>query len=270
MKKKKKRKDKKIIYIIIAIILLLNISFFSIKIKKGLNPVESIIKDGGLFIQSLIVRPFQKKDIDKMANENIISENQTLIAQNDALKEQLQELKEVLELNTILTDMKSINATTINRNIDYWYQTITIDKGEKNGIKLKMPVITNDGLIGFISHTSNFYSTVQLLTVEQLKQKISVKIKVGDNYIYGLLTSYNSNNGTFLVDGISSNAEIPIDAQVTTSGIGEMVPAGIVVGYVKKITSDNFDLARIVEVESKVNFDKIYYVSVLERTSDDL
>ena len=52
---------------------------------------------------------------------------------------------------------------------------------------------------------------------------------------------------------------------VTTSGLGENIPAGIIVGYVKGVTSDNFDLARVVEVESKVNFDALSYVIVLKR-----
>ena len=35
--------------------------------------------------------------------------------------------------------------------------------------------------------------------------------------------------------------------------------------YVKGVTSDNFDLARVVEVESKVNFDALSYVTILKR-----
>ena len=92
-----------------------------------------------------------------------------------------------------------------------------------------------------------------------------MKIEVGEHYIYGLLSGYNYDNKTLKVEGIAENTGIPEGSLVTTSGLGENIPAGIVIGYVKRVTSDNFDLARVVEVESKVNFDALSYVTILKR-----
>ena len=46
-----------------------------------------------------------------------------------------QELKDTLELNKTLTEYNPINATILSRNKSYWYNTITIDKGKKDGIE---------------------------------------------------------------------------------------------------------------------------------------
>ena len=62
------------------------------------------------------------------------------------------------------------------RNIDYWYDEITIDKGSKSGITKGMAVVNNSGLLGQITSVSNYYSTVKLLANENMSDKISVKI----------------------------------------------------------------------------------------------
>ena len=174
-------------------------------------------------------------------------------------------MKELLELNKTLEENSSISATVINRNIGYWHNTLTIDKGEVDGIKEDMPVIVNNGLIGKIIKTTYFSSTVKLLTTEDINNKISVRIQNGNNFLYGLLTSYNPKNNTFVVEGIDTNKEISIGDVVTTTGLGDIFPSGILIGTVSNITTDSFDLAKTLEVTSKVDFNDISFVTVLKR-----
>lgn len=270
---KKKSKQNKVVTIIVIIlvgILLFGVSYIVVRKKKSLNPIESFIKDGGLFIQKILLKPFQlwesklgDQEIQKLKEKASASE--ALKVKNDELEYQILELKKTLELNTVLSDRLYLNATVINRNMDYWYQTVTIDKGKHNGIKEGMPVVVSEGVIGMIGKVSNFNSTVQLLTAEQLPHKISVKIEVNKRNIYGLLTGYDYKRKLFQVEGIAENTEIPVGSVVTTTGLGEEMPAGLIIGYVKNITTDNFDLAKLVEVESKVNFDALHYITVLKR-----
>ena len=53
---------------------------------------------------------------------------------------------------------------------------------------------------------------------------------------------------------------------VTTTGMGDIFPSGILIGTVKRVSTDNFDLARTVEVEPYVDFDDINYVTILKRS----
>ena len=129
-----------------------------------------------------------------------------------------------------------------------------------------MAVINNDGLIGIVTKTSKLNSTVKLLTTTDTNSKISVKIKVDeDNYIFGLLVGYDKDKKSFIIEGIAENTEIPISSMVTTTGLGNNFPSGILIGRVDKITKDNFDLARTVLVKSSVDFDNINYVTVLKK-----
>ena len=49
--------------------------------------------------------------------------------------------------------------------------------------------------------------------------------------------------------------------------MGTIFPSGLMVGKVKDVTTDNFDLSKVVEVEASVDFNDLDYVTVLKRKS---
>lgn len=269
------------IFVVIAIAIVLTILAASLNKERDLNPIEKALKDMGTVVIKVVSTPFNfvHDKIDEMVEKNDIYEKykeiknkeeqiDSVIAQNDNLKDEIGKLKETLNLNTILSDKVYMNATVVTRNIDYWYNEITIDKGSKNGIEKGMAVVVPKGLIGQITKVSNYTSTVKLLSNENMSDKISVKIKVGDDYVYGLISAYDAKTNTYTVEGISENVKIEKDADVVTTGMGTIFPSGLIVGKVKEVTTDNFDLSKVVEVKSSVDFNDIDYVTVLKRKSE--
>lgn len=272
--------DKRYLIIIIILIISLLLVILSVALKKdrNLNSIEKIAKDTGSFVVNILGTPVdfvsnkiaetkEKNDIYNKYKELKSKEEQTesLIAETNNLKQEIKSLKAALDLNTTLSDKVYKNATVINRNIDYWYDEVTIDKGKTNGIEKNMAVVNNNGLIGTVTKVSNHVSTVKLLSSKSLSDKISVKINVGDTYVYGLISKYNFKKNTYTVEGISENIEIPKGAEVVTTGMGDTFPSGLLLGHVKKISTDNFDLSKVAVVTSSVDFDNIEYVAVLKR-----
>ena len=279
----KKRFDKRYLFILIvvAIALVLVVLAASLNNDRDLNPVEKVAKDIGTVVLKVVSAPFNfvQDKIDEAVEKNNLYEKykelqnkedqvDSVIAQNENLQNEVDKLKETLELNTILSDKVYLNATVVSRNIGYWYDEVTIDKGSKNGIEKGMAVVTTDGLIGQITRVSNYSSTVKLLSNENMSDKISVKIKVGDDYVYGLISMYDSKTNTYTVEGISENVDIEEGADVVTTGMGTIFPSGLMVGTAQKVTTDNFDLSKVVEVKASVNFDDLDYVTVLKRKTE--
>ena len=279
----KKRFDKRylLILIVVVIALVLTLLAASLKEDRDLNPVEKVAKDIGTVVLKVVSAPFNfvQDKIDEAIEKNNLYEKykelknkeeqvDSVIAQNENLQNEINKLKETLELNTILSDKVYLNATVVSRNIGYWYDEVTIDKGSKNGIEKGMAVVTTDGLIGQITKVSNYSSTVKLLSNENMSDKISVKIKVGDDYVYGLISMYDSKTNTYTVEGISENVDIEEGADVVTTGMGTIFPSGLMVGTAQKVTTDNFDLSKVVEVKASVNFDDLDYVTVLKRKTE--
>lgn len=281
MYKKNKKLEKKYIVLIVLLIvaIFLGLAVHILNTERKLSPFEKIIKDSVLFVNKIIYAPFSfvSSKIEEVKDKNNLYEKykelesntekiDSLKATNEELKKQLDEMKGLLELNQTLAENSYVNASVINRNLDYFSSTITIDKGENNGVKIGMAVVTNKGLIGKIVSTSNFYSTVKLLTSEDINNKTSVKIKNNDKYIYGLLSGYK--DGYLIIEGIDTNEKIEDDSIVTTTGLGGIFPSGILVGAVKGSSKDNFDLAMTVLVKSNVNFDDINFVTILKRNAE--
>lgn len=279
----KKRFDKRylLILIVVVIALVLTLLAASLKEDRDLNPVEKVAKDIGTVVLKVVSAPFNfvQDKIDEAIEKNNLYEKykelknkeeqvDSVIAQNENLQNEINKLKETLELNTILSDKVFLNATVVSRNIGYWYDEITIDKGSKNGVEKGMAVVTSKGLIGQITKVSNYSSTVKLLSNENMSDKISVKIKVGDDYVYGLISMYDSKTNTYTVEGISENVDIEKGADVVTTGMGTVFPSGLMVGTAQKVTTDNFDLSKVVEVKASVDFDDLDYVTVLKRKSE--
>lgn len=268
--KRKQKKWWKIGCIVVILMIFLGLCYVLLSKKTTLTPLESWIKDSGLLVEKVFLKPFQfiqKKMSDKELEtlKEKAASSDSLEKKNKELEYQLAELKKTLDLNHILSKQSYVNVTVINRNVDDWFQQVTIDKGKKNGIKENMAVVVKEGLIGITCDVSNYNSTVKLLVSDKFPKKISVKIEIDKHYVYGLLTGYNSKTKMLQIEGIAENTKIPKDALVTTTGLGEEIPAGIVVGYVKNVTSDNFDLARVVEVESKVNYNALNYATVVRK-----
>ena len=276
----KKNIEKKYVVIIffVSILFFLGLMSFLIKRQKNFLFLDKFLKDTMYQIAYVIEVPFSKvegwmqdwKEHRKMhqeyatLQETASKTNFMTSKYNEALKV-IEELEAMLDLNSTLVESSYLNATVIGRNLGYFYDKITIDKGSASGIEENMAVVTNEGLIGTVIHVSYTTSDIKLLTSSDVNQKISVKIMGEKDYSYGLLSGYDSNRKTFTITGIAGNKEIKEGAEVTTTGLGDSFPSGILIGYVKTITKDRFDLERIIEIESKVDFDAVRYVTILKR-----
>ncbi len=270
-----------LILIIILIILLLIIFSFTLKEDRKLSKAESLLKDGLIYSEKIITYPFnyikenikeykKLKDVNKNNNilETSIDRIDSIETENIELRRQLETLKEELNINYTLSDYEYLNATVVSRNVGYWHNKITINKGTYNGVEKDMVVISSKGLIGKVIKTSTFTSDVRLITTSDTSNKISVHISNGDNNLYGLINSYDYNKNVLELEGISNTKDVNIGDYVYTSGLGGVFPTGILIGIVEEITTDSYDLAKIIKVKPSADFNDINYVSILKRKSD--
>lgn len=276
---RKKKMELKFVSLIIILSVCIMIGIISLVVRddRPLSFFEKSIKDIGLGAQNVLYMPIrfvtgkinnftEMKRIYKKYKDfdNRESKAALLEAENNELKSSLNELKETLELNTLITDYEAVNATVIHRNVGNWYNTLTVDKGEKGGIKSDMIVITNKGLIGKVIKTTFYTSEIKLITTSDLNNKISVGIISTDATTYGLLSGYDRNRKQLLVTDIVDNTTVKVGDKVTTSGLSDLFPKGIVVGTVAKIESDEFGISKTVKVTPTADFNNLTYITILK------
>ena len=128
--RKRINKKNKIIISSIVIIAIIAI-FLSINSNRKITKIESILKDITMTTNKVITYPFTKQKKEVNQDENYLIQKEL----NESLKQEIKELKELLELNTTLTESEVENATILSRNKSYWFNTLSIDKGKKDGLK---------------------------------------------------------------------------------------------------------------------------------------
>ena len=258
---KKDKNKKKIIIIIISIVMVILLCV-SLLVDRKTSFIEGIFKDISFYINKTIMYPFTSYNKEKGINQTesyLIQKNV-----NSSLEKEIQELKDALELNKTLTEYEIVNSTILSRNKSYWFNTITIDKGKKSGLKENMAVVTRNGLIGKISKVYNNSSEVKLITSDDINFKVSVSIKTNDTDNYAILNGYIKKDNVIKVNGIDKTTNVNIGDNVLTSGLGEFFPAGIYIGTVEKIESDKYNLSKTLYIKTKQDFDDIHYVTVLK------
>ena len=268
-----------VLIIIIILVVLFGVLSYVINHKKNLNKFESLFKDGTVYIEKIVTKPFKGltnkitkyKKLNNVLEENDILENNinridTLNAENEELRRQLEALKKELSITNILSDYDYMNATVTSRNVLYWYNTITIDKGSTNGIEEGMAVVNASGLIGRTTNVTAFTSDVKLINTNN---KISVTVFSNGNKLNGVINGYDYDDKTLTVEGISNTESVAVDDLVYTSGLGGVFPSGILIGKVKNIKTDSYDLAKIIEVSISADFNDLNFVAVLKRKGND-
>lgn len=212
--------------------------------------IEKVFKDIGVRIENFL--------IPKVS----IYDDEVVSGMNRELEEENQELKEMLELSS--SEYHFIHATVVQREID-WYSELTIDKGEKDGIYPDMAVVSHHGLIGKIIKTTDHSSIVKLLSANANSMKVAVDIKNEIETFHGIIDGYLEEEALIQVNNINKNSNIEIGDLVYTNGLGGIYPSGIYIGRVVEVTYDSLGLSKIAKVKSDFSYDKLRYVTVIDR-----
>ena len=195
--------NKRLIILLVSIIVLVALIGFSLRERDSISWPEQFVKDMVGFVQSIVSKPvnYTGDIIDNVKDlQNTYTENEKLKSRLDELvkletqvrdlKQDNEELRDVLKKKEDLRSYDTIQATVIARNPDHWQELITIDKGEVNGIKSDMAVISSAGLIGKVKSVNEFSSTVELISTNNTKNRISTVIQ-GEQDINGWIEGYD-------------------------------------------------------------------------------
>lgn len=167
------------------------------------------------------------------------------------LKEELDNIKKIKDID--FNDNLDIIVSRVKyRDVYEYSNTLTIFKGTKNNVNVGDAVLTNNGLVGVISKTYDYYSVVSLITNK--KSNISVKI----NDAVGVL---KMENNKLVVTSINNYKNIVVGDEIYTSGLGNL-PDNIYVGKVKKVSLNDTEIEKVIEVDIENRLDTLDYLFV--------
>lgn len=179
----------------------------------------------------------------------------------DDLNSEIKDLKEELKIDNVLSDKKIEYASIIKRSPNYWYDLITINKGYKNNIKKGDGVLDNNSLIGEVITVYKNTSLVKLITNN--KNYISCKFNYEGKDYYGTIKKYNILKNEFYMENVIGDFNNIDGIDVVTSGLSSNYPSGLLIGQIKEINNDKYNLSYNLIIKPYTDFNDIKIVKVV-------
>lgn len=181
--------------------------------------------------------------------------------EKEKLEVENKDLKELLGISEKYRHFNLKYGKVIYRNYDNWNQTFTIDIGNKAGIKEGCTVVTEIGLVGYISKVSSNTSIVT--TIVDPSTSVSVEISSINELalIKGDFDLKDSNK--LKLTYIPIDSELSINETIYTSGIGGNYEKGIPIGVIESVTNKKNDMDRYAVIKPFADFDSIDMVGVI-------
>lgn len=230
---------------------------------------------------STVTTPVQKAITsisDSITNfKTKMGDNEALQAEIDRLKAEKAELvgkltelegvqldnefyKDYLGLKNDNKDMLFRSGTVVARDPSDPYKGFTIDVGLIDGVALYDPIITKDGLVGYITEIAPTYSKVTTVLSPHLKAG-GTDSRTGDSGVVSGRGDLSANNQCYLYN-LQRTCAVSVDDYVVTAG-GGVFPKGLVVGKVLSIKQQLKDASLYAIVQSDVDFDDLREVMVI-------
>lgn len=208
---------------------------------------------------------------DTASYDDLKTENEKLRHENAELREQLADYYDVKQENAKLWkyyDLKKQNpsykiqpAAVIMRDANDDFYSFTLDIGTSSGVSVNNPVITENGLVGWVYKAD--------LTTCKVKTILSPDTKAGavdkqsnDSGIISGSASLSDNNLTSLTK-LEENNKIKQGDMIVTSGTGGIYPGNLIIGKVKEIKFNSYDDSRYAVVEPYEDIRRITSAAVI-------
>jgi rod shape-determining protein MreC len=198
-------------------------------------------------------------------------ENQVLRELNVTLADEVNRLREArlenLRLRRLLGlkeggEFGVVAANVIGKNLQLLRNTMTLDVGERSGVRTDMPVVTEQGLAGKIVATSGGFAVAQVL----LNKDIRVSAKIERSRVDGIIR-WEGGSSLELQD-VAKTLDVQTGDIVITSEYSSYFPRGIRIGTIASARGAEGSLFQSIDVKPAVDFSRLEEVFVITSVPD--
>lgn len=238
--------------LVITLVILLVMSALSLSGNSFVSTAINGVSRGLFQLSSAAVA-----SADTASAEELRAENERLRQENAELREQLADYYRVKSENDRLWkyyDLKKQNpaynivpANVIRRDSGDDFYSFTLDAGTTLGVKQNDPVITENGLIGWVCSVDALTCRVKTILSPDTKAGAE-DIKTGDSgIISGSVGLCDSNLTSFAK--LADDHKIKVGDMIVTSGTGGVYPGNLIIGKVTEVKFNSYDTSRYAVVQ---------------------
>lgn len=153
-----------------------------------------------------------------------------------------------------------VPAEIINNSVSSRKNMLTINRGTAHGVAPSMGVITSNGVIGIVRHSTKHLSSVMSALNTQIRVSASVRNK---GYFGSLIWKGGDSRYLRMVDVPKHNQVHPGDT-IETSGFSSVFPGGIMIGTIEKCWVPSGESNYQIDVRLKTDFTRTRQVYVVK------
>jgi rod shape-determining protein MreC len=154
-------------------------------------------------------------------------------------------------------DQEYVTCNVIGMDSTGFVTAIRIDCGRRDGLERLDPVVTELGLVGRITQLSATGAEVLLVTDANSRVNARLQSTRADGVVIGQL------GGDLVMSFIPVDAEVREGDLVMTNGLGQTLPANLIVGQVLSVALAENELYQDARVRSLVDFERLEIVQVI-------
>jgi rod shape-determining protein MreC len=229
------------------------VNWLSDIIYNTLTPILNLIHHLVTNIKNIFTTLFSidevNQEIEELRQRNNVLERQILFLEN--INRENKRLRALLSFQEKV-DYQMIGAEVIANSPSIWEKTVTINRGSRDGLSERMPVITYQGfLVGRIDNLGSNSAQVRLITDHDFV--VGGIIARTDSREIGLLRGSGRDDQANIMDNIAWDANIKRGDVVLTSGLSNNFPAGLKIGEIAEVETDNYGLSQKAAVNLFIN-----------------
>lgn len=207
-----------------------------------------------------------KKTSEELARENEQLRNQ--LRQNFQFPDtSLRIVRDTVPFDTLGNYRQYIwrSAKVVGNTVSLPNNYITIQRGEKQGVRKDMGVIGPNGIIGTVINTSDNYAVIMSLLHSQ--SRVSAKVqKTGE---LGTVQWDGKSPLSLTMINVPNSVQLARGDSIVTSQYSYLFPPGLLIGTVSEIVNDKASNFFTIRLKPATDFYKLEYATVLENMQKD-
>jgi rod shape-determining protein MreC len=229
------------------------------------TPFRSLSTSAAEWVQDWYDRAFQYDTLGE-ANEELrarLAELEGLERDYQDAIRQNEQYRELLGLAEKRSDFVFEQAEITQRSTSSWERTVTLNKGSKHGVEVDDCVVDEYGnLMGIVTQVD--YNSCVMAAIVDAEVELGGRVaRTDENAIL-------EGDFTLMLEGklklsyLTEDSQLISGDQITTSGLGLVYPAGLVVGTIESIHTEANGLDRYAVVRPAADLDGQRYVFIIK------
>ena len=235
--------------------------------NKYLKNIRYAINDTIIYSSVILKSPFNfiletsKSVTNFFQKDNQINENKLISLENKVERLKNENISISLQLKNLkkisgeeLYKYETIQAKVLLYRSNILHETIIINKGKNDGIKVGDPLIKNNILVGKILKTN--FNTSHGILITNLNSRIPVRI--GKNNYKAIVVGNPKSEKQLNLEFLPKEFTFEDGDYIYTTSINNIMPEGILVGQIKLRNDDDF------VAEPLYDFSQLDYLTVVK------